>query len=80
MILLSKAAKSRRVSSRHCRRSSSCCCFEVSWAAVDASGGGVGGNVGGSVMGELGANRRLVIRLKVFSSTLSRRDLCRASR
>lgn len=85
MILLSKAAKSRSVSSRHWRRSSSCCCFSASWAAAassaaEASGGGVGGRVGGLDMREAEERRRLVMRLKGFSSTLRRRDLCRVSR
>lgn len=84
MILLSKAAKSSSVSSRHCRRSSSCRCFSFSWAAAassaaEASGGGVGGSVGGVAMREVEERRRLVMRLNGFSSTLRRRDLCRAS-
>lgn len=84
MMLLSKAAKSRSVSSRHWRRSSSCCCFSFSWAAAassaaEASGGGVGGRVGGLDMREAGERRRLVMRLNGFSSTLRRRDLCNVS-
>lgn len=85
MMLLSKAAKSSKVSSRHWRRSLSCCCFSFSWAAAassaaEASGGGVGGRVGGVEMREVDDRRRLVRRLKGFSSTLRRRDLWRASR
>lgn len=85
MMLLSKAAKSRSVSSRHWRRSSSCCCFSFSWAAAavsaaEASGGGVGGRVSGMDKREAEERRRLVMRLKGFSSTLRRRDLWRASR
>ena len=84
MMLLSKAAKSSSVSSRHWRRSSSWSCFSFSWAAAassaaDASGGGVGGRVGGLDMRDVEERRRLIIRLKGFSSTLRRRDLCRAS-
>lgn len=83
-MLLSNAAKSRRTSSRHCRRSSSWRCFSASCAAAassaaDPSGGGVGGRVGGIVMRESGVKRRLVMRLNGFSSTLRRRDLWRAS-
>lgn len=83
-MLLSKAAKSSRVSSRHCRCDSNCCCFSASWAAAassaaEASGGGVGGSVGGTAVREVGAKRRLVMRLKGFSSTFRRRDLWKES-
>lgn len=83
-MLLSNAAKSRRASSRQCRRSLSCCCFSISCAAAassaaELSGGGVGGRVGRVVTMEFGIKRRLVMRLKGRSSTLSRRDLWRAS-
>ena len=83
-MLLSKAAKSSSVSSRHWRRSSSCDCFSDSCAAAassaaEASGGGVGGRVGGVDMREFWDRRRFVIRLKGFSSTLRRRDLWRVS-
>lgn len=79
-MLLSKAAKSSKASSRHCRCDSICCCFSTSWAAAassaaEASGGGVGGRVGGTAVREVGASRRLVMRLNGFSSTLRRRDL-----
>jgi len=43
------------------------------------SGGGVGSDVGGVVIRDAGVRRRLVIRLNGFSSTLSRRDVCRES-
>ena len=46
---------------------------------AEASGGGVGGRVGGVERREVGARRRLVMRLKGLSSTLRRRDLWRAS-
>ncbi len=83
-MLLSKAAKSSRASSRHWRCESSCCCFWISWAAAassaaEASGGGVGGRVGGTAMRDVGARRRLVMRLKGFSSTFKSRDLCNES-
>lgn len=83
-MLLSKAAKSRRASSRHWRCNSRCRCFSISWAAAassaaEASGGGVGGSVGGAVVRDVGARRRLVRRLNGFSSTLRRRDLWRES-
>ncbi len=84
MMLDSKAAKSSSVSSRHCRRRSSWACLSFSCAraassAALASGGGVGGRVIGVVMREFEARRRLVMRLKGFSSTFRRRDLWRAS-
>ena len=83
-MLLSKAEKSRRTSSRHWRRSSSCFCFSNSWAAAassaaEASGGGVGGRMIGANIRELGVKRRLVMRLKGFSSTFRSRDLWRVS-
>ena len=48
-------------------------------SAKEVSGGGVGRWVGGVVMRELGVRRRFVILRNGFSSTLRRRDLCRAS-
>ena len=75
-MLLSNAAKSRSKSSRNWRRSSSCFCRELSRAAASSalSGGGVGSLLGVETR-EPGVRRRLVIRLKGFSSTFRRRDL-----
>lgn len=51
----------------------------ASRSAAEVSGGGVGGRMGKVTRGFEGVRRRLVIRLKGFSSTLRRRDLWRES-
>ena len=80
MMLLSKAAKSRRTSSRYCLRSSQILFLSRSVAAAsssaaEASGGGVGGSVGTTVRREVGPRSRLTMRLNGFSSTFRSRAL-----
>lgn len=82
----SKAAKSRRTSSRHCWRSSEdlipeegCSSSAPGASALVLSGGGVAGAFAGGRREMEGFSRRFVMRLKGFSSTLSRRRLWRAS-
>lgn len=78
-ILLSKAAKSRSTSSRNWRRSSSCFWRSVSrGTSSEDEGGGVGSLLGVETR-EPGVKRRLVMRLKGFSSTFRRRDLWSSS-
>lgn len=82
-MLPSKEAKSRVTSSRKLRHSSSFFCFSASAAAVAfssvSSGGGVGRIVALEITSELGLRSRFDIRLKGFSSTFKRRNLCRLS-
>ena len=82
----SKAAKSRRTSSHHCWRSSEdllpeegCSSSAPGASALVLSGGGVAGAFAGGRREMEGFSRRFVMRLKGFSSTLSKRRLWRAS-
>ena len=81
-MLDSKAAKSRRTSSCHFWRSvdrRAASSLGCGGSSADASDGGVGGAFEGGKREMEGLSRRLVIRLKGFSSTLRRRRLWRAS-
>ena len=81
-MLDSKAAKSRRTSSRHLLRSAdrrAASSFTWGGSSEDMSGGGVAGAFEGGNREIEGLSSRLVIRLKGFSSTFRRRRLWRAS-